>query len=142
MGIIQFCKTWIQQHKAFILYGLISVFVTLVDIAVCRVGEIWFSTVFSNTLGVLTGFTIQYFLTARHVYNKNNFKSFIVFLWTFLVGLLFANVIVFVFRDVIFHQDDSTLAFLVSKGFSIVLPFFVMYFLRKKFMPVNKDEEN
>ncbi len=129
-------KSQILSHKAFLLYGIISVFVTLIDVLTCRICEIWISSVTANTVGVITGFVIQYFLTARHVYNKNNIKSFIVFLWTFFVGLIFANSIVYVFRTFVFSGSDSSLAFLVSKGFSIVLPFFLMYFLRKKFMPV------
>ena len=137
----EFLKNQIRMHKAFILYGLISVFVTLIDIAVCRICETWISSVAANTVGVIIGFIIQYFLTARHVYNKNNSKSFIVFLWTFVVGLIFANTIVYVFREFVFGGSDGRLAFLVSKGFSIVLPFFLMYFLRKKYMPVADEKE-
>ena len=136
-----FLKNQIILHKAFILYGLISVFVTLIDVATCGICEIWIPSVAANTVGVVTGFIIQYFLTARHVYNKSNTKSFIVFLWTFAVGLIFANLIVYVFRTFIFDGSDSTIAFLVSKGFSIVLPFFLMYFLRKKYMPVANNEK-
>lgn len=142
--MIDFLKTQVRLHKSFILYGIISVFVTLIDVATCRVCEIWMPSVAANTVGVVTGFITQYFLTARHVYNKNNIKSFVVFLWTFFVGLIFANLIVYVFRTFVFHGSDGTLAFLVSKGFSIVLPFFLMYFLRKKFMPAahNGEEEH
>ncbi len=134
-------KVQIRLHRSFLLYGIISVFVTLIDAATCRICEIWLSSVAANTVGVVTGFIIQYFLTARHVYNKNNIKSFIVFLWTFFVGLIFANIIVYVFRTFVFKGADSILAFLTSKGFSIVLPFFLMYFLRKKFMPVADDSK-
>lgn len=139
--IAEYLKTQMRLHKSFLLYGIISVFVTLVDVATCRICEIRISSVAANTVGVVTGFIIQYFLTARHVYNKNNIKSFIVFLWTFLIGLIVANTIVYVFRTFIFNGADSNLAFLTSKGFSIVLPFFLMYFLRKKFMPVADDSK-
>ncbi len=140
--MIQFIKKQLKQHRAFIIYGLISVFVTLIDIAVCRIGEIVFSSVVANTIGVITGFIIQYLLTVRHIYNKNNYKSFFVFLWTFFVGLIFANAIVYLFRVFVFNGADHAFAFLVSKGVSIVLPFFLMYFLRKKFMPHNETKEN
>lgn len=137
----EFLKEQIRLHKAFLLYGIISVFVTLVDISVCRISEIWLESVAANTIGVITGFIIQYFLTARHVYNKNNLKSFIVFLWTFFVGLVFANSIVYIFRTFVFVGSDSGIAFMISKGFSIVLPFFLMYFLRKKLMPPSDGSE-
>lgn len=118
---------------------MISVFVTLIDIATCRLCEMWISPVAANTVGVVTGFIIQYFLTSRHVYKNGNIKSFVVFLWTFFVGLIFANSIVYVFRTYIFIETDENFAFLISKGFSIVLPFFLMYFLRKRYMPVAGD---
>ena len=140
-SLFRFAKSQILLHKDFILYGIISVFVTIIDIITCRVCETWFSSVFSNTVGVVTGFVIQYFLTSRHVYNKSNIKSFVVFLWTFGVGLIFANSIIYVFRTIIFSGSDGRLAFLVSKGVSIVLPFFLMYFLRKKFMPNSSNDK-
>ena len=139
--LIEFAKNQMLLHKAFILYGLISVFVTIIDVVTCRVCEIWIPSVAANTVGVITGFIIQYFLTARHVYNKNNSKSFFVFLWTFAIGLAFANSIVFVFRTLVFDGSDGQIAFLVSKGFSILLPFFLTYFLRKKYMPVDNNEK-
>lgn len=135
-------KIQICLHKSFCLYGMISVFVTLIDVAICRLCEMWITSVAANTVGVVTGFIIQYILTARHVYNKNNIRSFIVFLWTFFVGLTFANSIVYVFRTFIFTGSDSNLVFLTSKGLSIVLPFFLMYFLRKQFMPVADDSKD
>ena len=141
MEIVKFIKAQMQSHKAFLLYGIISAFVTIVDVATCRICEIWIPLVVANTVGVVIGFILQYFLTTRHVYNKNNIKSFIVFLWTFFVGLIFANLIVYVFRTFVFNGHDSNIAFLISKGFSIVLPFFLMYFLRKKFMPVSNDNK-
>lgn len=134
-NLAEFVREQIRQHKSFLLYGMISVFVTVIDVATCRVCENWLSPVTANTVGVVTGFLIQFFLTSRHVYHKQNGKSFLVFLWTFFVGLLFANSIVYLSRTYLFHGSDSGLAFLVSKGFSIVLPFFLMYFLRKRFMP-------
>ena len=111
-------------------------FVTVIDIAVCRVCEFFFSPVVSNTFGVVTGFIIQYFLTSKHVYNTKNMKSFAIFLVTFLMGLALANGIVYVCRALVFRGRDTALAFLVSKGASIVIPFFFLYFVRKKLMPL------
>lgn len=139
--IIEIVKSQFTSHKAFLLYGFISVLVTVIDIIICRVCELWLPSVAANTIGVVTGFTVQYFLTARHVYNTNNIKSFIVFLWTFFVGLIFANAIVYTSRTYIFGGADSSIAFLTSKALSIIFPFFLMYFLRKKFMPTNETKK-
>ena len=111
---------WVKKeftaHRSFILYGLISVFVTVIDISVCRISEHCFDAVTANTLGVITGFIIQYFLTARHVYNTQNLKSFAVFLITFFIGLIAANSIVYLCRTCIFGGSDDMTAFLVSSN--------------------------
>ena len=133
-------KTTVKAHRSFIIYGLISVFVTVIDVAVSRLSEFAFDPVTANTMGVVTGFIVQYFLTARHVYNTKNLRSFAVFFGTFLIGLVLANGIVYVCRSYLFGGSDSGMAFLVSKGASIVIPFFFTYFLRKKLMPTNGGE--
>ncbi len=139
------------NHKKFIIYFLISCFVTVLDISVSALGEKFIipdiinnSTlvpVVSNAIGVVTGFIVQYFLCSKNVYNKNNMKAFLYFFLTFLVGLILAEGIIYVFRTVIFNNENLTytilsfeisLSFLISKFVSIVIPFFVMYFLRKK----------
>lgn len=135
-------KAQIIARKAFIMYGLISVFVTVIDVIVSRVSEFAFSPVIANTIGVVVGFIIQYFLTARHVYNTKSIKSFLIFLGTFFINLLMANAIVFVCRTYVFGNATTNIAFLVSKGASIVLPFFITYFIRKKLMPNREEEDN
>ena len=143
-------KMMIGEHKGFLAYGIISVAVTVIDVVVSRLSESLFGLfidsisavpVIANATGVITGFIIQYFLTAKFVYNTKSTKSFVVFLLTFFLNLLFATGIVYLFRTVIFDNSDSTIAFLVSKGASIVLPFFVTYFIRKKLMPTEQEEK-
>lgn len=142
-----------HEHKAFIMYGLISVFVTVIDVVVTACAEFLLSSfvfsasnsgtvpVLSNTIGVVTGFIIQYFLTARHVYNVSSIKSFAIFLGTFFINLLFANTVIYIFRSLIFKNSSSPTAFLVSKAASIVLPFFITYFIRKFLMPTGEEEK-
>ncbi|MBR2524752.1 MAG: GtrA family protein [Clostridiales bacterium] len=132
-------RGFIRNHKAFVMYGLISVFVTVIDVIVCRVLERYIPPVAANTIGVITGFIIQYFLTARHVYKTMSRKSFIIFLLTFFLNLLMADGIVYVFRTFVFGGSDAGMPFLISKGASIVLPFFITYFIRSKVMPKGKD---
>ena len=135
IGII---KKQVIAHKSFLWYTGISVFVTGIDVMVSRLSELLLHhAVIANTIGVVTGFIIQYFLTSRKVYNSRNMRTFVIFLLTFLLGLVLANLIVFVSRGYLFHGSDGALAFLVSKGLSIVLPFFVMYFIRKKLLDNN-----
>ena len=124
------------------MYGLISVFVTVIDVVVCRICERFVPIVAANTIGVVTGFIIQYFLTAKHVYNSRSKKSFVLFLATFFLNLLMANAIVFVFRNYVFNGSDGRMPFLVSKGASIVFPFFITYYIRKRIMPSKDEKKN
>ena len=127
-------------HKSFFNYLVISCFVTVLDVITSRLCETFTKIVIANTVGVVVGFAVQYILTSRHVYNSRNISTFIKFLLTFLFGLLLANGIVYFCRVFIFHRSEEILAFMVSKGFSIVIPFFVLYFIRKRWInsvPVN-----
>lgn len=137
--IVQLIKTQYMMHKSFIWYGLISVFVTVIDIAVSRLSESFVNTVVANTIGVVVGFIVQYYLTSRHVYNSKNVRTFTIFLLTFFIGLFLANLIVYFSRYYLFGGSEGIIAFLVSKGLSIVLPFFVMYYLRKKWIVDNEN---
>jgi putative flippase GtrA len=105
--------------------------VTVLDVAASRLCELFLPLVAANTIGVVLGFTVQYFLVSNRVYNSRNTATFVKFLLTFFLGLLLANGIVWLFREQFFGGSDSLLAFAVSKGASIVLPFFAIYFIRK-----------
>ena len=152
---------WLKEHKAFVYYVLISVFVTVLDIAVSLSSEtlfwpLFFKTdknlceQFGNALGVVIGFIVQYFLCSKKVYNRKDIRSFLIFLGTFLIGFALAQGIIYVIRDVILRQNDLPwtvpivnmpirLAFWLAKFASIVIPFFVMYFLRKKWIGQNHE---
>lgn len=132
-------KQWIRDHKAFVTYFLISVFVTLIDIAVSRICENFVEVVIANTIGVVTGFVIQYFLCSRKVYNGSNIRTAAVFFLTWLLGLGLADLIVYVVRVLILDNKDGFFYYLIGKGASIAIPFFVLYFLRKKLIPAKSQ---
>lgn len=129
---------WIKAHKAFVSYFLISVFVTLVDVVVSRVCERFVDVVIANSIGVVTGFVIQYFLCTRKIY-KGSIRSAVIFFVTWLFGLGLANLIVYVVRVLIFNNREGLIYYLIGKGASIAIPFFILYFIRKKLIPAKKD---
>ena len=120
--------------KEFGLYLLFSVVVTIIDMSISRFAEKVVPLVVANTAGIITGFLIQYVLTAKFVYHKQNRKAFLIFFGTFLLSLLLANSIVLFSRSVIFGGSDEFIPFFMSKGLSIVIPFFFNYFLRNRLM--------
>lgn len=132
---------WTKAHRSFVIYFLISVFVTLVDIVVTCVSERFVDIVIANTIGVVTGFVIQYFLCTRKIYAGSSVKTAIIFFVTWLFGLGLANLIVYVVRVLIFDNREGIIYFLIGKGASIAIPFFVLYFIRKKLIPAKTDQE-
>ena len=132
-------KQWIKAHRSFVIYFLISVFVTLVDIVVSRVSERFVDVVIANTIGVVTGFVIQYFLCTRKIYAGSSIKTAVIFFVTWLFGLGLANLIVYVVRVLIFENREGIIYYLIGKGASIAIPFFILYFIRKKLIPSKKD---
>ena len=134
-------KKFITGRKTFITYLLISVFVTVIDIIVSRICEIWFTEIVANTIGVVVGFIIQYILCTHKVYKSKTIRTLVIFFVTWLLALGLADLIVYVVREKIFLGNDGLIAFLVAKCASIVIPFFITYFVRKVLIPVGSDED-
>lgn len=133
-------KNWINEHRAFVNYFFISCFVTIIDVVVSRVCEAFTVSVAANTIGVVVGFVIQYFLCTKKVYEGSSMWTLLIFFATWLVGLALADLIIYVVRVLIFGNADGILYFLVGKFFSIAIPFFVTYFIRKKLILENSDK--
>ncbi|HEY8500674.1 MAG TPA: GtrA family protein [Clostridia bacterium] len=115
-------------------YLLNSVIVTVIDVALVwllyRVLHI--HVVVSNTIGVVTGFILHYILTVKSVFkSKYDMVSFIVYLGTFLLGLFLADWLIYIGENELFVKAGENVRFLLSKGISVALPFFVMYFIRR-----------
>ena len=133
-------KKLILSQKQLILYGLISAFVTLIDVAVSYIGEFFVDKLIANAAGVITGFIIQYILASKKVFNSRNKRTLFIFIATFLLGLVLAQGIIWFSRDILFNGADTFLAFSVSKGLSIILPFFVLYYMRLKLIQKDKGD--
>ena len=138
MKSINKAKDLVDEHKSFVKYFMISVFVTIIDIIVSWGTEFLVPIIYANSIGVISGFIVQYFMTSKYVYNKKNMKVFLKFFTTFLIGFVLADLIVYIFRVIIFENSEKLIVFMISKGFSIVIPFFVMYFIRKKWIGQEK----
>lgn len=130
-------KKLLEKYRscpAGIIYFLNSCFVTGLDVAcvwllykVCHV-----NVVVANTAGVLLGFIVGYILTAKFVFNTaKGVLGFAIFFGTFLIGLVLADWLIYMGETVLFIGFHEQIRFLCSKGLSVVVPYFVMYGLRK-----------
>jgi putative flippase GtrA len=115
-------------------YLLYSIFVTIIDTLIVWIlyRVIGVNVVVSNTTGVVIGFIIHYLLSSKSVFDTDlGIPGFIIYLLTFLIGLALADWLIYAGETKLFQSLPVTLSFLSSKGLSIVLPFFFLYFLRK-----------
>lgn len=127
-------KNLISKNKTLIKYGLISVFVTVIDIIITRICENYTNEVTANTVGVFTGFILQCILCMKIVFNDKGLKSILVFFATWLFGLGLADLIVYIVRNLTCKSDNNLVCFFAGKSASIVIPFFVLYFIRRKLL--------
>ena len=115
-------------------YFLISCLATVVDVVLVWLlyKQMDYPVVPSNTVGVLAGFLISYLLSARFVFSAaSGMRGFGVFFFTFVGGLVLADILIYWGETDLFIGMPSPLSFLASKGLSIAIPFFVMYFARR-----------
>lgn len=77
-------------------------------------------------LGIAVGFLFQYFIGMKYVFNDSRkSKSFVIYLGTFIIGLMVATATMWTSYSVF------NLSFFNSKIMSMLLPFFITYFVRK-----------
>lgn len=126
-------------------YLLYSVIVTLIDTSI-----VWILVRFSvihlvaaNTIGVITGFIIHYILASKSVFKTNySIVGFTIYLLTFLFGLTFANWLIYMCYNHVFFAYSVDLRILLSKGVSVILPFFALYYIRKYLFSFLKRRED
>ena len=83
----------------------------------------------ANTIGVVAGFLLGYVLASKRVFEANySMPSFLIYFGTFLGGLVLADVLITVTHRSLITSCPEWFAFLVSKGVSVVVPFFAIHF--------------
>lgn len=129
--MIEPVSTWALRHEGFLRYLSISVFIAVLDFALSWISERFTGVVIANTIGVVGGFIVQYLLTCKHVYRRRGPAVFAKFISTFALGLVLANAVVYIARFHVFSGSDTPAVFFVSKAASMVIPFFILYFVRR-----------
>jgi hypothetical protein len=123
-------------------YLFYSVIVSIVDIctvwALVRFSPV--HLVVANTIGVVSGFLLHYLLASKSVFHTEyGISGFAIYLGTFLLGLIFANWLIYASYYYVFTAYSTDLRILLSKGVSVAVPFFALYYLRKySFLVLNR----
>ncbi len=112
-----------------------SLIATVVD-----VGIVWIllkmhvDIVIANTAGVVISFFVSYVLSLKKAFDiKHSTRAFSVFFYTFLLGLILSDIIIKTSYNMTIKYGENT-AFIISKTLALVIPFFVMYIIRRKFL--------
>ena len=107
--------------------AVIESIISLLLINLCGLSEVP-----ANTVGIIIGATIHYLCVTRGVFNgKVNWKTVSVYVSTFIMGMLLQNFVVWVVVKVIGDSLNENLRYLIAKACSLVVSFFLMYFIRK-----------
>ena len=153
--MIKKIKEIYAAHRPIIIYGIVAVIITLLDMIVSYSTERLFlytgifrnfslfglkfkepnvCLMVANTLGVVTGFTTQFILSSKRVFGSNSRRTFVIYLITFGLGLILQDGIVALSRNILFGGSDQFIPFFIGKCLSIVLPFFFTFYVRRKFI--------
>lgn len=122
------------QFTPMMKYLLYSVLVTFIDTAIVWVlyRSLQVNLVTANSIGVITGFIIHYTLSSKSVFQTElGLGGFVIYFGTFLLGLIIADGLIYLGEHYIFHSLNANMSFLLSKGISIIIPFFFLYLIRK-----------
>lgn len=134
------------KTSPFIKYFGYSILVTIIDVAIVWIlhNLLNINIVGANTIGIFTGFIIHYLLASKSVFDfEYGARGFYIYFVTFLFGLCLADILIYIGSYYLFNTLNDSFNFLLSKGLSIGVPFFALYYLRKfLYKIVKKSEES
>lgn len=121
------------KHKSLVIYFILSCLTALFEIILG-----WFilhiynvHVVSANSLSTLAGALLHYYLTLKYAFNASrNYKTAIIYILTFIVGLLIQNVVIWLMYEYIFNVFREFIRFAASKIMSLSVSFFVIFFIR------------
>lgn len=127
-------KAVFKRYGMILTYLSHSILSTLLDTAIVWLilNHLGFDIIWANTCGVVAGFVLGFLLDVKRTFRTDYTPAaFAVYFGTFLLGLALANILISATYNAVSGSLPQPLAFLISKGVSVAVPFFAMYFIRK-----------
>lgn len=88
-------------------------------------------------VGIVSGFIFQCITCMKYIFNTADLiSSLAIYISTFILGIALADATVWISFDIL-HMY-----FFISKIISMMVPFFITYFIRKKLLGIKNDKEN
>ena len=126
-------RSLLVKYRKPLVYILCALATAALETAIgwCLMRAFGLKTVYANTAGMVIGAVTHYFLTLRFVFGlRNNAGSALGYIATFALGLVLQNALIYLCYDVLFASSGVLWQYLISKGVSLGLPFFITYYLR------------
>lgn len=129
------------QNFLIVKYIIISLFTAVLEaiIGFLLMNEKGFHIIGANTFSILIGATIHYLLISKKVFNKDySLYTVLVYVGTFILGIVLQNFVIFYSYEQILAHLTPYLRYAGSKFLSIIIPFGVVYSIRKKLYLLKK----
>lgn len=142
-------KDLLIKNKKIIIYFLCSAFTALLEAILLLIFKRFIpllgNIVYANTIAIFLSSIIHYILTSKFAFKvRMSFLSLIVYIATFLIGVLIQNAVIWVSYQKILISliENDNLRTILSKGVSLTVSFFITYFIRQKLnLMIKKKEE-
>ena len=118
------------KSQPMVKYILCSVFTAFIEtvLGLILVNAFSMGIVVANTISIVIGTVVHYFLVTRSVFSSHvSLLTISVYLLTFLIGLALQNAIIWLFYDILLVNVMEWFRFLFSKGISLGVSFLIMY---------------
>lgn len=134
----------LEKYHNILIYLLCSVFTALIEMGIgWNLLRILPDIVITNTIAIIISSIIHYFITLKFVFGqKNSMGNSIIYVGTFILGIFLQDFIIVVFYNYILANFGDFVRYVISKLFSLAIPFVVIYMLRSfLYKKYNSDAE-
>jgi len=134
-------KKLIKKFENIIKYSSCSLTASALDITLVFLLKHWLPLVAANTIGVICGTFFHYILTSHLVFHvKIHGWSAVIYCVTFLISLFLNNALIMVLVHYLSYLPiHENIVFFIAKPLSALIPFFIIYILRKQFFDKCKN---
>lgn len=125
---------FLSRNRSMAIYAFASMCTTGIDMLLSYILESFTVVLVANAIGATTGFLLHYYFVSERVFGGRNMRTFIIFLITFILGLILAEIMIWFFRHILFSGSELFIHFFISKAMSMIISFFITYYLRQRFI--------
>ena len=128
--ISKLLKKHLDVMKYILISGLTAVIEALVGLIFMNLFSL--SAVVSNTVGTIVGAIVHYIFVTKKVFVKKiGIYSVLIYLFTFVLGLVLQNLVVWGIFKLTVNTFGKNLSYLIAKAIALVVSFIILYGVRK-----------